>query len=153
MKTAATAALLSALALTANSVRSDERPPADAKSMLTIVTQLEKDGYGPVTDVSFDDGSCEVEIVKDDVEHELNVDPLTGKVLSEHPDEREARPADGTQPLSKILTTLDEAGWTTIVEASYERNTWEVEAYQGAEKHELRVDAVSGKIVRDRLDD
>jgi CheY-like chemotaxis protein len=68
-------------------------------------------------------------------------------------DEREAQPADGTQPLSMILTTLDEAGWSTVVEASYECNTWEVEAYQGAENHQLHIDAVSGEIVRDRLDD
>jgi len=91
---------------------SADQAPADAKSIVQIVQQLEQMGYGPFTEVSFDDGNWEVEVYKQDAPYELAVEPRSGKILSEHRDDAEPHPPSDSQPLSQILRTLGKAGYT-----------------------------------------
>lgn len=130
-----------------------DRPPADAKPMVEIVEQLEKQGYGPFSEISFDNGNWEVEVYKQDAPYELAVDGRSGKVLSEHRDDAESRPPRDAQPLSQILRQLLAAGCTNISELSFERRYWEVECYRADGKHEMHIHPTTGSIISDRLDD
>ncbi len=145
--------LLAAIAVTPAAVRSDEARPADAKSMLEIVLILEEAGYGPLVDVSFDDGGWEVEAYKGGVSVELAVDPASGEVLSEHRDDSEPRPPEGSLKLSEVLAALEKAGHSRFDEASFERRYWEVETHRDDAKYELHVDPKTAKVITERIDD
>lgn len=125
----------------------------DSKPIVEVVEQLEKDGYGPFSDISFDLGHWEIEVFKQDVPYELVVDGTTGKVLSEHRDDADSRPPKEALPLSRVLRTLIEAGATSIDDVSFERRYWEVELHRQDGKREVLVHPVTGEVVSDRLDD
>jgi uncharacterized membrane protein YkoI len=145
--------LLTALAVTPAAVRSDEAPPADAKTMAEIVQILEEAGYGPLVDVSFDDGGWEVEAYKGGASLELTVDPTSGNVLSEHRDDSEPRPPAGSLKLSEVLAALEKAGHSKFDEASFERRYWEVETHRDDTKFELHVDPKTAEVIAERIDD
>jgi len=146
-------ALLGALTAIPLLAFADPPPAAGAKSMLKIVTSLEKAGYGPFTDVSFDDGHWEVEVYKNGVEYELRVDPASGKVIAEdRDDDNDAHPTADMKPLSAILQSLQSAGFNPIREVSFERRHWEIEATQNGAKRELHVDPMTAKVTANRAD-
>jgi hypothetical protein len=64
-----------------------EKPPADAAPLSEIIKSLEDKGYSPVTDVSIDDDAWEIEAYKDGEERELKVDPVSGQVISDQPED------------------------------------------------------------------
>jgi uncharacterized membrane protein YkoI len=123
------------------------------KTLLEIVTTLEREAYGPITEVSLERGRWEVDTYKDGVPVELHIDPATGRILNQHPDEGDPKPPANAKKLSAILKDIEAAGYTQITDVSFETRTWEVEAWRGNAKRELRVDPVTGKIVFDRADD
>lgn len=87
MKRQSTILLLS-LALTQPLIAAaGEKPPMDAKPLSMITQLLEQQGYSPIVEISFDDGRWEVEAYKDGVKRELKVDPSSGDVLSDRPDD------------------------------------------------------------------
>ena len=129
-----------------------DRPPADAKPLSVLVAQLEKAGYGPIVELSFDDGRLEVEAYKQDTGYELKVDPRSGKVLSEERDNHDERPPQDAQPLSAILAKLEKAGYTKISDVSFERRYWEIEAVNNQGERELHVDPNTGEILREKND-
>lgn len=145
--------LLAAVAVSPAAVRSDDVPSADAKSMLEIVQSLEEAGYGPLVDVSFDDGGWEVEAYKGGVSIELAVDPASGDILSEHRDDSEPRPPEGSLKLSEVLAALEKAGHRKFDEASFERRYWEVETHRGDVKYELHVNPKTAEVITERIDD
>ena len=124
----------------------------EATPIIQVVSMLENAGYGPFIEASLDDGRWEVEAYKGDESVELSVDPETLKVLSEHRDDSEPRPPKGSLPLSRLLRKLKKAGHADIDEASFERRYWEVESFQGGEKHELHVHPRTAKVISDRVD-
>lgn len=130
-----------------------DRPSADSMPVVEIVEQLEREGYGPFVEVSFDDGYWEVEAYKSDGAYELAVDASTGRILSEHRDDAERRPPSDAQLLSRLLRSLDKAGYTNIEEVEFERRYWEIEARREDGKHEILVDPTTGEVVNDRHDD
>lgn len=128
-------------------------PAANAKPIVEIVEQLEKQGYGPFSELDFDDGYWEIEVYKNDTAYELLIDAQSGEILSEHRDDPEPRPPRDAKPLSQILRSLLDAGYTNIHDVSLERRYWEVEAFRQRSKRELHVHPVTGEIISDRLDD
>ncbi|WP_308368203.1 MULTISPECIES: PepSY domain-containing protein [unclassified Microbulbifer] len=64
----------------------DEKPPPGAMALSTVLTKLEQQGYTPIVDVSLDNGHWEVEAYKSDEKRDLEVDPNSGKILSDKPD-------------------------------------------------------------------
>jgi uncharacterized membrane protein YkoI len=129
---------------------------ANTKSltMIEIVQQLEKDGYGPFSELSMDDGNWEVEVRKQGESVELTVDPINGKVLSEHRDDAEQTPGRDAMALSTLLQIVsDNGGYKNFDEVSFERRYWEIEVYKNGQKRELHVDPRTAKVVADRLDD
>ncbi|MCI0548379.1 MAG: PepSY domain-containing protein [Candidatus Rokubacteria bacterium] len=132
-------------------VAQSERPVG--KTLLEIVGTLEGQGYGPITEVSRERGTWEVEAYKNGTPYELRVDPATGGIISEHRDDGDPTPPANARKLSEIVRGLEAAGYTHIDEISFERRTWEVEAVRGGTKRELRVDPITGQVVSDRIDD
>lgn len=130
-----------------------DRPPADAKPLVEVVEQLERRGYGPFIEVSFDDGVWEVEVYKQDVQFELEVDAQTGSVRSEHRDDAEPRPPRDAQPLSRILHALMGSGHANLEDVSFERRYWEIEYRRQDGKREVHVHPTTGEIINDRPDD
>jgi hypothetical protein len=132
--------------------RADEKPPVDVKRLLDIVNGLEEMGYTPIVEVSFDDGVWEVEAYKGQAAFELLVNPKTGEVVSEHPDDGDPKPPADALLLSKIIEGLEKAGYSDLNDLSFERQSWEAEATHENERRELRVDPISGKVISDRRD-
>lgn len=64
----------------------DEKPPPGAMALSSVLTKLEQQGYTPIVDVSLDNGRWEVETYKGAEKRDLEVDPNTGKILSDQPD-------------------------------------------------------------------
>ncbi len=58
---------------------SDEIPPANAMALSTIIQSVEARKLGTITDVEFDDGFWDVELLKRGHEIELVIDPMTGE--------------------------------------------------------------------------
>lgn len=154
MSTWHTLAMLAAMTAVPLFAVADDQPGASDKPMLEIVTTLEKAGYGPFTDVSFDDGQWEVEAYQGQVHYELEIDAASGKIVSQERDDYDdARPTADMKPLSAILQSLQAAGFQPIREASFERRHWEVEAVQNGAKRELHVDPMTAKVTANRADD
>jgi len=65
----------------------DEKPPPGAMALSMVLTQLEQQGYTPIIDVSLDNGRWEVEAYKGSEKRELQVDPNSGEILSDNPDD------------------------------------------------------------------
>jgi hypothetical protein len=145
--------LIAAMAASPLVGSADDTPPKGSLTLYDVTKLLESNKYGPIVDVSFDDGYWEVEVFKGEAAFEVLVDPLNGAIIAEHRDEAEALPPDGSQPLSKIAATLMGAGYTDLNDASYEGRSWEIEARSENVKRELRVDPATGDIISDRSDD
>ncbi|MCW8125229.1 PepSY domain-containing protein [Microbulbifer halophilus] len=64
----------------------DDKPPAGAMALSIVLTKLEQQGFTPIIDVSLDNGRWEVEAYKESEKRDLEVDPNSGKILSDQPD-------------------------------------------------------------------
>lgn len=95
----------------------------------------------------------EVEAYKGETAIELSVNPKTGEVVSEHPDDGDTKPPADALPLSTIIERLEKAGYSDVSDLSFEHQSWEVEATRESKKRELRVDPKSGEVISDRADD
>lgn len=146
-------AAVAAIAAAWMSLAPADHPAAGDRPIVEIVEQLEQQGYGPFSELDFDDGRWEVEVYKNDAAYELLIDGRSGEILSEHRDDPEPRPPHDAQPLSQILHSLLKAGYADIHDVSLERRYWEIEAFRQGSKRELHVHPVTGEVIADRLDD
>ena len=145
--------VLAAAALAPVAAISAAAPTQGPPTLVQIIRGLEKEGYGPIVEVSLDDGAWEVEAYRNDAPLELTVNAKTGKIESEHRDDADARPPKGALKLSEVLRKLEKAGHDDIDEVSFERRYWEVESRVDRKSHELHVDPKTAEIVSDRIDD
>jgi uncharacterized membrane protein YkoI len=121
--------------------------------LLEIVARLESEGYGPITEISFEKGRWEVEGYKDDTAYKSLIDPATGRTLAQRRHHGDPKPPANAKKLSEILKSLEAQGYAQIAEVSFEKSHWEIQVYRDRAKRELRVDPVSGRVVSDRADD
>lgn len=63
------------------------------------------------------------------------------------------KPPVKAKPLSEIIKMLENKGYSPITEVEIEGGRWEIEAYKGSEKREIKVDAITAEILSDRKDD
>lgn len=152
MKAACTIAVVAASAVASLGLAADAIPPAGAKSLLEIVTNLEKSGYGPFVEASFGRSKWEVEVFKKGTACELHIDPVSG-AMKEYHDSGDGPPVATDKPLSEILGIVASAGLTHVVDVSFENREWEVEGYRDGVKRELLVEPQTGRILSDRIDD
>lgn len=140
---------LTPLALAVND--SDSKPPL---RLIEIVRKLEQQGYGPIHEISRERGNWEVEVMKGKDSYESMVDAKTGEVLSQHSDDPERQPPQGSLPLSELLEKVaKDSGYTDVEEVSFERRYWEIEVRKEGVERELHVDPITAKIISDRIDD
>ncbi len=59
-----------------------ERPPSTAKPLSEIAAAVERAGFAPIVEASFDDGRWEIDAYQSDTRYELRVDPTTGEIRS-----------------------------------------------------------------------
>jgi hypothetical protein len=64
-----------------------EKPPPNSKPLSEIAAAVEKAGYTPIEEASFDDGRWEVEAYQADTKFELRVDPMSGEITSQRVDD------------------------------------------------------------------
>jgi uncharacterized membrane protein YkoI len=153
MKTAiGTGMLLAALSTIPLAGQADERSAKSPKSLVDIVVGLEKQGFAPIVEISFDDGAWEVEAYHEDVPMELTIDARSGEIIAEHRDDADAKPPAGSMDLSEIIHALHKRGYD-VDEVSFERRSWEVEASREGQRRELRVDPKDATVISDRIDD
>lgn len=74
------------LVISSSIALASDMPPKNSKPVSEIAASLEKQGYTP-SEIEFDDGKWEVEAYKDGQKHELKVDPISGKITSNHVDD------------------------------------------------------------------
>lgn len=130
----------------------NERTSRQLKPMAEIVRSLEDSGY-VVVEAEIDDGHWEVDAHKGEDSYELHIDPTTGKTLSVHQDDADPTPPADSMKLSKLLQRISKNGYAAVVSAEFKRGKWEMEVRRGRQKREIKVDAESGKILSDRIDD
>ena len=61
-----------------------------------------------------------------------------------------ARPPADAKPLTEIIKSLEDAGFSPIVEVDFRAGRWHVEAFQKGQKRDLRVHPVTGEITSNR---
>lgn len=64
----------------------EPRPPRDALSLSRLLRQLEKAGYGAISEVSFERRFWEIETLRPDGKHEIHVNPATGEIINDRLD-------------------------------------------------------------------
>jgi len=86
MKLTVLISIVSVLATLPAIVLAGDKPPKDIKPLSEIVTSLEQQGFKQISEIEFDNDKWEVEVYKDNQKRELEVDPSSGKILSNKPD-------------------------------------------------------------------
>lgn len=81
------ALVVAAMAVASNTAWAASRPPSGALPLSSIVLKLEQAGFAPVVEVEFDDGVWEIEAYADAGKRRLEVDPMSGQVTSDRPDD------------------------------------------------------------------
>lgn len=77
---------VAAVSIMLGSAWAQDRPPADAQPLSSIVLALEQQGFGPFIEIEFDDGVWEIEVFRDGRKRKLDVDPRSGKILRDRAD-------------------------------------------------------------------
>lgn len=80
------AGIFSVLVISSSIAFASDMPPKNSKPVSEIAASLEKQGYTPIEEIEFDNGKWEVEAYKNGQKCELKVDPISGKIISNHPD-------------------------------------------------------------------
>ena len=109
-------------------------------------------GYVRVSDIEFDDGFWEAEAVDaSGREIDLVLHPVSGEILTAPRDPAGATPLSATE----ITAKLTAAGYSRISDLEFDDDGyWEADAVNARGQHvDLRVDAHSGAVIREKLDD
>lgn len=140
----------------------EETPAEDALPLREIVQAVEGREYGPIAEISYEDGLWQIEAYQAGSPVHLDVDPTGekgGTVVAERPREDaeadEAPPA-GSLALSKIIENLESEGYTNVTAVDFEDKDpprWEIEALKNGEPHEVDVNPATGEIIAFRPED
>ena len=63
------------------------------------------------------------------------------------------KPPKDSMPLSEVVKSLEEKGYSPITDVSMDDDMWEVEAYIDGKEHELKVNPRNAEIISDHPDD
>ncbi|WP_069947405.1 PepSY domain-containing protein [Microbulbifer aggregans] len=63
------------------------------------------------------------------------------------------KPPPGAMALSTVLTTLEQQGYTPIVEVSLDDGRWEIEAFKEGKPVKVKVDPNTAEILSEEPDD
>lgn len=62
------------------------------------------------------------------------------------------RPPADAKPLSEIVKSIEDQGYSPVTEVEMEKGIWEIEAYKDNQERDLRVDPITAEIISDRPD-
>lgn len=150
--TGAVAKVVVVAVLIGSLVQAADANRAARKPLIAILQAVTDAGYVDVTEVSFDKGEWEIEVLKNGKPLGLRVDPQTAKVRFEYADEPHPAVPPVAKPLADIVQAIEAAGYSDIRKADFEQNHWEIEATSSQGRRELSVD-LNGKVLSDRQDD
>ncbi|MGC4004817.1 MAG: PepSY domain-containing protein [Pirellulales bacterium] len=103
------------------------RLPSSAKPLSAVLDAVATAGYDAPTEITYDDGRWEVEVLKAGKPLGLVVDPATAVIVREHADEpHPALPADAIG-LRTIVGRLEKEGYVPT-KVEFETTGWEIEA-------------------------
>lgn len=118
---------------------------------------LQLAGYRNIRDIEFDDGFWEAEARKLNGEKvDLVLHPVTLEVLSEVGEYTASNNTAGGTRLtaSEVRAALEAAGYRAIRDLDFDDGVWEADATNPANRRvELKIDPVSGQVLREKLDD
>ncbi len=128
-------------------VFAEDKPPVDAKPLSGIVKSLEDANIGLITSAEFDDGRWEVQVHNDGRWFELSVDPKTGEIKQQRPDDADddIPPADGLR-LSVVIKSVEDAKHGVVTEADFDDGRWEIQTNKDGRWTTLFVDPKTGEI-------
>lgn len=129
------------------------RPPRQARPLSEVLAEVEKKGVDPVCDISFDDGSWEIEGYRGKEAVELHVHPIYLSILVEHPEDPQQRPSTRSLTAREIATRLEQAGFSPILELEWDHAQWEAEAVSAEGRRHLKIAPATGEILSNQADD
>lgn len=123
-----------------------------------VVQHLQQLGYQRVHDVKLDDGFWEAEAYNQaGFEVDLTLHPISLAVLTEVVEGLgNATPGVGNDYLSatEVRAGLEAAGYSRIHDLDFDDGYWEADATNSlGQRVELRIDPISGAVLREKLDD
>lgn len=142
-----TSLLLGALA-----VGCDNKIPSNATPLPVLLEKLEANGITRIKEVKFEDGYWEIEGLHSGKEVEVHVNPSSGAVVLETPEPHPSLPEEAATKASAIARYVKDAGFSEIYELDWQHEYWDVIAYQGKDRHVLKVESSTGKILSDRIE-
>jgi hypothetical protein len=118
-----------------------DKVPDNAMKMSQLLQNIEKNGYGIIKSIKFDDGEYKATAINNQGDEvKLQIAPQSGEIL---------KPKENAGGLSIIEATqkVEQAGYRNIFEIDVKKDKYEMKAYdQKDKKVSLDVDAKSGKI-------
>lgn len=126
--------------------------PSIVPPMKPVLEAVDKLGYTTPTEVSYDKGTWEIEVLEKNQPVEVRLDAKTNKVLGSHTDEPHPQLPKSSLTLAEIVDRLEKANYTPIKHLEWEGDEWEAEAFHDSNWHEVHLDT-TGKITRDEIDD
>ncbi len=140
------------LFLVALAVGCDNKIPSNATPLPVLLEKLESNGISRIKEVKFEDGYWEIEGIHSGKEVEVHVNPSSGAIVLETPDPHPSLPGEEETKASAIARFVENAGFTQIYELDWQHEYWDVVAYQGKDRHVLKVESSTGKILSDRVE-
>lgn len=112
------------------------------------IARLKTAGYADVRDVEFDDGLWEAEVRHADGRwHDVALDPATGELMDD-------RGPNALLTARDLLARLQAAGYTEVHDLDLDDAVWEADARgRDGRRVELRINAHSGRVISEEIDD
>ena len=123
-----------------------ETPPTGSQPLSEILITVEKESFGTLSDVEFDDGVWEAKVCKAGVCEKLYFNPTSGELVRRRLSEADETPQGNVKPLSEIVKLVEAKGLGTITEIEYDDGFWEVELRKDGKLNRVFVNPVSGEI-------
>ncbi|KFN48049.1 PepSY domain-containing protein [Arenimonas metalli] len=140
-----TPTLLIALSLAFAASAASAQPVGSAAD---ATARLQAAGYADVRDLEYDDGLWEAEVRHADGRwHDVALDPATGELMDDRGDR-------GLMTAGDVIARLQAAGFTEVRDLDLDDAVWEADA-RGSDgrRVELRINAHSGRVISEEIDD
>lgn len=112
------------------------------------IERLKSAGYADVRDIEFDDGLWEAEVRGNDGRwHDVALDPTTGELMDD-------RGPNTLLTAQDVVARLAAAGYRDVRDLDLDDAVWEADALSAAgQRVELRINAHSGRVISEEIDD
>jgi hypothetical protein len=123
-------------------------PPPGSRPLSSILSAVEAQKLGSISEAEFDDGRWEVKVCQAGACQKLYIDPRTGKETRRRKTDSDDVPPPNAIPLSKIVQSVEARGLGIITEVEFDDGYWEVELRKDGRKIKLVLDPLTGEARR-----